>query len=74
MPSAIMFINSELGYKKELVNDLKSIEHATEVHEVYGVYDAVVKIQLDSLTNLKESSSAKIRGLKGVCSTLTMIT
>jgi len=74
MPSAIMLINSESGRKKELVNDLKSIEQVTEVHEIYGIYDAFVKIQSDSLATLKKTSNSKIMGLKSVRSTLTMIT
>jgi|TARA_B100001964_G_C14088961_1_gene533922 DNA-binding Lrp family transcriptional regulator len=72
VPSAIMLINLEKGYKKELVNDIKSIENVTEVHELYGIYDAVVKIESDSFPNLKESSFEKIRGLKSIRSTLTM--
>ena len=73
MPSAIMLINSKSGRKKELVNGLKSIEQVTEVHEIYGVHDAFVKIQSDSLVTIKTTSNS-IMGIKSMRSTLTMTT
>ena len=73
MPTAIILINAELGSEKDLMNELKNIEHVTEIHEVYGVYDVVVKIESDSMDKLKDTASRKIRGLKNVRSTLTMI-
>ena len=54
MPSAIMLINSKSGRKKELIDNLKSIEQVTEVHEIYGIHDAFAKIQSDSLVTLKK--------------------
>ncbi len=73
MPSAIMLINAELGAEKSLIQDLKQIQYVKEVYEVYGVYDIVVKIEAESMDRLKETASRKIRSLKNVRSTLTMI-
>ena len=73
MPKAIMLINAELGAEKSLIGDLKAIEHVREVYEVYGVYDIVVKIEADTMDRLKETASRRIRSLKNVRSTLTMI-
>ena len=73
MPTAIMLINAELGSERELIGDLKKIEHVKEVYEVYGVYDIVLKIEADSMDRLKDTASRKIRSLKNVRSTLTMI-
>ncbi len=73
MPSAIMLINADLGSEKDLMNELKKIEHVTEIYEVYGIYDIIVKIESDSKEKLKDTASRKIRGLKNVRSTLTMI-
>jgi DNA-binding Lrp family transcriptional regulator len=73
MPSAIMLINAELGTERDLMNELKSIVHVKEIYEVYGVYDIVVKIESESMDKLKDTASRKIRSLKNVRSTLTMI-
>ncbi len=68
-----MLINAELGTERDLMNELKTIEYVKEIYEVYGVYDIVVKISSDSMDRLKDTASRKIRGLKNVRSTLTMI-
>jgi len=73
MPIAFVMINAELGSEKELIKELRSIEGVVEANEVYGVYDIVVKVDLPTMDKLKEVISRKIRGLKGVRSTLTMM-
>jgi DNA-binding Lrp family transcriptional regulator len=66
-------INAELGSEKELVKELRNIEGVVEANEVYGVYDIVVKVDLPTMDKLKEVISRKIRSLRGVRSTLTMM-
>jgi DNA-binding Lrp family transcriptional regulator len=44
-----------------------------EIHEVYGVYDLVVRVETDKISELKDTLDEKIRSLDGVRSTLTMI-
>lgn len=73
MPLAFVMINAELGMEKQLIQDLKSIDGVKEASEVYGVYDIVVKIEAESMDRLKEAVSRRIRSLKGVRSTLTMV-
>jgi DNA-binding Lrp family transcriptional regulator len=73
MPTAIMLINAELGTERDLMIELKSIEYVKEIYEVYGVYDIVVKIESESMDKLKDTASRRIRSLKNVRSTLTMI-
>jgi DNA-binding Lrp family transcriptional regulator len=73
MPIAFVMINAELGSEKELVKELRNIEGVVEANEVYGVYDIVVKVDLPTMDKLKEVISRKIRSLRGVRSTLTMM-
>jgi len=73
MPLAFVMINAELGSEKELVKELRNIEGVVEANEVYGVYDIVVKVDLPTMDKLKEVISRKIRSLRGVRSTLTMM-
>ncbi|MFQ6010576.1 MAG: Lrp/AsnC family transcriptional regulator [Nitrososphaerales archaeon] len=73
MPTAFVLINAELGTEESLVADLKKITNVEEVYMVYGVYDIVVKIVADSLTNLKQTITSHLRRSDKVRSTLTMI-
>jgi DNA-binding Lrp family transcriptional regulator len=58
---------------EETMKDLKKISNVKEAHMVYGVYDIVAKVEAESMTKLKEIVTWKIRRLKTVKSTLSMI-
>ncbi len=73
MNIAYVLINTDTGSEGEVSRDLKEIEEVKEVYGVYGVYDLVVRIEAETLDQLKEAVSNKIRNLKNVRSTLTMI-
>lgn len=73
MNSAIVLINAKLGSEKELIDDLKASHGVTDVYEVYGVYDVVVKVEASSSEELKTICSRTIRNMKNVRATLTMI-
>ena len=73
MPSAFVLVNAEIGSEDEVLNDLKNTKCVTEAFIVYGVYDIVAKITSDTMDELKEIITTKIRGLENVRSTLTMI-
>lgn len=72
MASAYVLLNMELGAEKETLTQLKEITGVKEMHRVYGVYDAVVKLEANSLENIKEMTS-RIRRLSNIRSTLTML-
>ena len=73
MPSAFVLVNAEIGSEDDVLNDLKNTKGVTEAFIVYGVYDIVAKITSDTMDELKEIITTKIRGLENVRSTLTMI-
>lgn len=41
---AIVLLSVELGYEKSIVSALRKMKCVEEVHEVYGVYDIIVKM------------------------------
>jgi len=53
--------------------EIQKIDEVKEVYGVYGVYDLVVRIEAETLQELKDAISNKIRTLENVRSTLTMI-
>jgi DNA-binding Lrp family transcriptional regulator len=73
MSTAFVLINTDMGKGEEVTKALNEIEEVREVYGVYGVYDYVVRLEADSMQELKDAITTKIRRLAGVRSTLTMI-
>lgn len=71
--TAIVLINTEAGSEIEVLKEVKKVEGIDEAWTVYGVYDIVARVKADTMNNLKEIISLRIRRLAGVWSTLTMI-
>jgi DNA-binding Lrp family transcriptional regulator len=73
MPRAFVLINVESGSEDEVLQELKKIEGVEEAYFSYGVYDLITKIKADTMEQLKEMVTRKIRALSQVRSTLTLI-
>ena len=73
MATAFVLINAEIGSESEVLKDLNAITEVKEAHMVYGVYDIIARIETETMQNLKDTISWKIRRLDKVRSTLTMI-
>ena len=73
MATAFVLINAEIGSESEVLKDLKVIPEVKEAHMVYGVYDIIARIETETMQDLKDTISWKIRRLDKVRSTLTMI-
>jgi DNA-binding Lrp family transcriptional regulator len=71
--TAFVLINTDLGEGNEVFNSLKEIAEVKDVYGVYGVYDYVVRLEADTMQNLKNTITTKIRRINHVRSTLTMI-
>ena len=73
MATTFVLINTEINAKSEVLKDLKEIPDVKEAHSVYGVYDIIARIETESMHELKNLLSRKIRRLDKVRSMLTMI-
>ena len=73
MATAFVLINAEIGAESEVLKDLKGIPEVKEAHMVYGVYDIIARVETETMQELKDAISWKIRRLDKVRSTLTMI-
>jgi DNA-binding Lrp family transcriptional regulator len=73
LATAFVLINAEIGSESEVLKGLKDIEEVKEAYMVYGVYDIIARIQTETMQELKDIISWKIRRLDKVRSTLTMI-
>ena len=73
MATAYVLLNTELGAETEVMSGLKMIDGVKETHMVYGVYDIIARVEADTMEDLKNIISWKIRRLHRVRSTITMI-
>jgi DNA-binding Lrp family transcriptional regulator len=71
MPIAFVLIHADPGTENRLLKELRTIKSVAEAHFVYGVYDIVVKVEVEPKDKVKEIVT-RIRGLDNVRSTLTM--
>ena len=68
---AFVMVNIEVGTEAEVAEQLKKIKRATEVCFLYGNYDFLVRVEANSIEDVKNCVS-NIRRLENVKSTLTM--
>ena len=73
MPKAYVLINVESGSEEEVLEQIKKIEGVDEAYYSYGVYDIIAKIKAETMANLRETVSHKMRAIPKVRSTLTLI-
>ncbi len=73
MAKAYVLIHTESGSETDVMKGLKKTNTVKEAHMVYGAYDIIARIEADTMADLKDSISWKVRRLDGVRSTLTMI-
>jgi len=74
MPMVFVLINTEIGSSiADVLKDLRKVEGVDEAFAVYGVYDIIAKVRAESMDNLKEIVTRRIRKIDKVRTTLTMM-
>jgi len=73
LATAFVLINSTLGAEDEVLKGLKDIKEVREAHMVFGVYDIIARIETDTMQELEDIISWKIRRLDKTRGTITMI-
>ena len=73
MDTAYVLINCDLGLEQLVINKLKSIPNIKEITGVFGVYDIIAKIEAETANDLREIITLKIRKIKEIHSTLTLM-
>ena len=71
MPMAFVLINTEMGSENEILDSLLKIVNVKMAYVVYGVYDVIVLAEAETMDQLKDIITWKIRRLSKVRSTLT---
>jgi DNA-binding Lrp family transcriptional regulator len=73
MPRAYVLFSVNSGSEDRVIKEITAISEVQEAFVSYGVYDLVVKIKTDSMEQLKELISHRLRVIPDVRSTLTLI-
>ena len=54
MEMAFVLLNSEIGFEKDVLEDLKDIPEVREAFRLYSVYDIIIQVEADTVGDLKE--------------------
>lgn len=73
MPQAYVLFNVESGSEDNVLRQLRNLNNVQESYVSYGVYDLIARIKADTMEELKDAVSHKIRTINQVRSTLTLI-
>jgi DNA-binding Lrp family transcriptional regulator len=73
MPRAYVLLNVESGSEDIVLKTIRSIGMVEEAFVSYGVYDLIIRVKADTMEELKDSVTHKIRMIPQVRSTLTLI-
>lgn len=73
MVTAYILINAEAGKEDKIMKALKDIDGIKEVNVVYGFYDLIVKVEMQTLEELREIVFKRIRSLPYVRGTQTSL-
>lgn len=73
MTNAYIMLNVESGSEDDVLKQVKKVIGVEAAYVSYGVYDLVIKVKEDTMQNLKDAVAHKIRQIKQVQSTLTLL-
>ena len=73
MPTAFVFINTEPASMPEVLKEVEAVGGVEEAEMVYGVYDIVAKVKVETMDKLKQIIACQIRRIDKVLTTQTLL-
>jgi len=73
MPEAYVLAKIEIGRDKQTLETIKKLAGASEVTFTYGAYDLHAKVKFDTMEELDEFIFEKMRKIKGIKETMTLV-
>ena len=71
--AAYILLNVQPGMLDKVQEGLKQMEEVTEVYAVYGIYDLIVKIEFETMDELKNQVLENKAIIDGIKNSMTMI-
>ena len=72
MSQAFVLINCELGSEEHIIEELKTLSDVKNVQGTFGAYDIIVEIASESVEQIRETITWKIRKIEKIRSKLTL--
>jgi len=73
MSIAYLLLNCELGHERAVIEQLRQLDHVKEITATFGSFDILAKLVSPSPSELNNFISKKIRKIKNIRGTLTLI-
>jgi len=70
---AYILVTLKSGAEREVCEKVSNFEEVVQVDELYGEYDAIVKVRVEDLSQLDKFLTDKLRALPDIFLTTTMI-
>jgi len=70
---AYILVTLKSGSERDVCERVSSFEEVVQVDELYGEYDAIVKVRVEDLSHLYKFLTDKLRALPDIFLTTTMI-
>ncbi len=74
MEIAHILVKCDDNENDEVLDDIKSINEVKEIKKTFGAYNAVIRLEAESVSKIKKVISEKIRNRHGILNTLTLVT
>ncbi|PJC50687.1 MAG: AsnC family transcriptional regulator [Nitrosopumilales archaeon CG_4_9_14_0_2_um_filter_34_16] len=72
MKKAYVLINCDMGQEELILNTLRGMKSVKEAHGTFGAYDIIAEVIADTIEELREEITWKIRKVSPIRSTLTL--
>jgi len=73
MEIAHVLVTCEDKREDDIINEMKSIKEVREIKKTFGAYNAVIRVEAESVSKIKKIMSENIRNRPGILSTLTLV-
>jgi len=70
---AFLLIQAEVGFERNVYGVLADLDEVNSVYELFGEWDIIAKISVDSIGALDGFISDTVRNIRGVTLTSTII-
>lgn len=70
---AYVLVTLKSGAERDVCEKVSNFEEVIQVDELYGEYDAIVKVRVEDLSQLDKFLTDKLRALPDIFLTTTMI-
>jgi len=70
---AYVLVTLKSGAERDVCRKVSNLEEVIQVDELYGEYDAIIKVHVEDLSRLDKFLTDKLRSLPDIFLTTTMI-